>query len=141
MKKTFSLYLIISVVLLSVALGTNCRKRYATDCEPSSSCNQIPIDSGDVTIKLTYSNGNAGVPVILYKGNIEDNEILWADTVYTNQITFYLPNRERYSAEAYYQVGNQKIIALDGKKLKQNSTNDCGAKCYTESSISLDVEL
>lgn len=128
------------ISLFLIAFSTQCRKRFATDCEPSTFCNQIPIDSGEVHIDISYIEGGAGIPVILYRGNIEDNEILWADTVFTNRITFYLPNKTRYAAEAYYQVGSQLYITLDGKKLKQKTTNDCGATCYSESSITLDLE-
>jgi hypothetical protein len=138
--KSTRLFILFSLFVLVVIFSTQCRKRYATDCEPSTFCNQEPIDSGEVHIDISYIEGGAGIPVILYKGNIEDNEILWADTVFTNRVTFYLPNKTRYAAEAYYQVGSQLYITLDGKKLKQKTTNDCGATCYSESSITLDLE-
>lgn len=128
------------ILTIIISFSTQCRKRYATDCEPSSFCNQLPIDSGKIHIDISYTDGGAGVPVVLYKGNIEDQNILWADTVYTNRITFYLPNKTRYAAEAYYQVGAQLFIALDGKKLKQKTTNDCGATCYSETSITLNLK-
>jgi hypothetical protein len=138
--KSTRLFILFSLFVMVVIFSTQCRKRYATDCEPSTFCNQEPIDSGEVHIDISYIEGGAGIPVILYRGNIEDNEILWADTVFTNRITFYLPNKTRYAAEAYYQVGSQLYITLDGKKLKQKTTNDCGATCYSESSITLDLE-
>jgi hypothetical protein len=38
------------------------------------------------------------------------------------------------------KLAHQLYITLDGKKLKQKTTNDCGATCYSESSITLDLE-
>jgi hypothetical protein len=107
--KSTRLFILFSLFVMVVIFSTQCRKRYATDCEPSTFCNQEPIDSGEVHIDISYIEGGAGIPVILYKGNIEDNEILWADTVFTNRITFYLPNKTRYAAEAYYQVGSSVV--------------------------------
>jgi hypothetical protein len=138
--KSTRLFILFSLFFMVVIFSTQCRKRYATDCEPSTFCNQEPVDSGEVHIDISYIEGGAGIPVILYKGNIEDNQILWTDTVFSNRVTFYLPNKTRYAAEAYYQVGNQLYITLDGKNLKQKTTNDCGATCYSEYSITLDLE-
>lgn len=125
------------IVLLSLA---SCWKLNSNeDCEPSIDCYPFPLDSGYVYVDVTYPGSGPGVPVILYEGYVEDGQMLWADTVYTDQLIFWLPTRTRYAAEAYYNYGGQTVIALDGKKLKEESYDDCGETCYEESSIYLDV--
>jgi hypothetical protein len=134
--KTALLIFIFSLLLFS------CRK-YNQNCDtsisPSLNCNTTPITEGDVTIRLSYLNGSEGIPVALYLGNIEDEYIIWYDTVYTDKITFTLPNQQNYSAEAYYQIGNQWLVALDGKRLKQKKRDECEYTCYLESNITLDL--
>ncbi|MCB9197295.1 MAG: hypothetical protein H6600_02470 [Flavobacteriales bacterium] len=124
--------------LLLLIIG--CSKYASSDCSPSSSCNPVEIDSGYVYINLSYTGSGAGIPVILYEGYVEDQNIIWADTVYESELTFWLENGKRYAAEAYYNYGGQLTVALDGRKLKQKSYQDCGQTCYQESSITLDVK-
>lgn len=130
--------LIITFFILSGIVA--CSKYNYDDCEPSSNCYPYPIDSGYVYVNLTYNGNGPGVPVILYEGYVEDQNILWADTVYQDELIFWLPIKTRYAVEAFYSYGGQTTIALDGKKLKEESYDDCGETCYEESSIILDVK-
>ena len=137
MKK---LFFIIMGLTLTTVLVLSCNKYNTEDCEPSSNCYQYEIDSGYVTIKLTYNGTGAGVPVVLYDGYVEDNNVIWSDTVFQDEISFWLPIKKRYAAEAYYQLGGQWTVSLDGKKLKEDSYIDCGVTCYREAEIILDLK-
>lgn len=131
----------IFLCLTIVAFLSSCGKFSNNyDCEPSADCYPYPLDSGYIHVNLTYPGSGPGIPVILYKGYVEDQDIVWADTVYTDELTFWLPTDTRYAVEAYYKYGGQLIVALDGKKLKEESYDDCGETCYEESSIYLDVK-
>lgn len=131
----------IVLAITVVLLLSSCGKYSSTaDCQPSSSCNPNPLDSGYIYIDISYPGSGPGIPVILYEGYVEDQQILWADTVYTDELVFWLPTKTRYAAEAYYSYGGQTIVALDGKKLKEESYDDCGTRCYEESSITLDIK-
>ncbi len=118
---------------------TSCNKT-DPNCQISTSCNTEKIDSGDVTINISYQAGQPGVPVILYDGYVEDNVILWIDTLYQSNITFYLPVGKRYAAEAYYVTSKQTIVALDGNKLKDNTNEECNTTCYQFPTVILDCE-
>ena len=65
------------------------------------------------------------------------------DVFFTNlsdeEINFYLPIGNRYACEAYYSVGLQTIIALDGGRLRQRSEVNCDETCYKESNLNLDL--
>lgn len=107
-------------------------------CTASEECNTSIIDSGDVKVRISYKSGQPGIPVILYKGYVEDKEIVWQDTVFQSEIFIYMPVGERYAAEAYYQTSGKTVVALDGKKLKNDTYRECGTKCYDFPTISLD---
>ncbi len=134
MLKFYSIILLASVSLLSLP---SCLKQ-DDDCTVSSDCYTSKIDSGDVKIRITYEQGQNGVPVILYDGYAEDNDIIWQDTVYQSEVILYMPVGKRYAAEAYYHGTNQTIVALDGKKLKDNKHKECGTTCYDFPTTSLD---
>lgn len=125
------------IVALSIL---SCSKYASDDCIPSDDCYPYEIDSGYVTINLTYNAGGAGVPIALFEGYVEDNKLIWYDTVYEESITFWLPTKKRYAAEAYYKVGGPVTVALDGKKLKEDSYEDCGETCYEINEIFLDLK-
>ncbi|CAG5082652.1 hypothetical protein [Parvicella tangerina] len=133
----------VSITILILALFTviSCSKYSSnTDCVPSSDCYPFPWDSGYVYVDVSYPGSGPGIPVILYEGYAEDEVIIWADTVFTDELIFWVPTRTRYAVEAYYNYGGQTIVALDGKKLNEESYDDCGETCYEESSIRLDVK-
>lgn len=134
MKKFYLFILVLSSAIISFS---SCSKT-DPDCQISDSCYTERADSGDVSIRISYSQGQPGVPVVLYKGYAEDNEVIWADTLYQDEITFYLPADTRYAAEATYTTTNQTVVALDGKKLKQNKHKECGTTCYDFPSVSID---
>lgn len=136
MTKYFTFLILIST---GIIVFTSCNKT-DPNCQISTSCNTEKIDSGDVTINISYQVGQPGVPVILYDGYAEDNVILWSDTLYQSNITFYLPVGKRFAAEAYYVTSNQTIIALDGNKLKDNTNEECNTTCYQFPTLTLDCE-
>ncbi len=109
------------------------------ECDASIYCHPTPIDSNWVNLQI--SERTFGVPVILYRGNIEDNQIVLRDTLYSNEISYYLPTDRTYTAEAYYQVGPNLIIAVDSDELEEDTFQNCGETCYQSDEITLDLVL
>lgn len=130
---------ILSILITSVGIF-GCTKYSSDDCIPSDDCYPYEIDSGYVTINVSYAQGGVGIPVALYEGYVEDNNVVWYDTVYQESVSFWLPTKKRYAAEAYYTVGGPITVALDGKKLKEDSYDDCGQTCYEVNEIFLDLK-
>ena len=126
----------IGFILFLVFALSHCTKN--DDCDPDAFCDTLPYDSGNVNVKVT-SNGS-GIPIILYKGYADQNEILFYDTLWSEENSYYLPLGNRYAVEAYYHESNSTIIALDGNKIKQSSFWNCDEKCYELAEITLDVK-
>jgi len=127
---------IVFIVIVGFAFSHCTRQN--DDCDPDQFCDTLPYDSGDVTIKVTY-NGN-GIPIIVYKGYADQNEVLFYDTLWSEESTYYLPLGNRYAAEATYNEVNSTIIALDGNKLKESSFWNCDEECFELAEITLDVK-
>ena len=124
------------ILFLSFALS-HCIKQN-NDCDPNRPCDTLPQDSGDVNITVSYKG--SGIPIIVYKGYADQNDILFYDTLWSEQKSYYLPLGNRYAVEAFYYEANSTIIALDGNKLKESSFWNCDEKCYELAEIELDVK-
>lgn len=131
-----TLYIIISLIAVGY-FAVSCSKDMET-CDESLYCDTLPYDSGWVDIEIDYKN--QGVPIKLYRGLIEDGNLISEDTAYDNVYYYYLPLGNRYSAEAYYENGNQTIITLNSVKLSQSSFYNCGEECYEEAEVDLDLK-
>ena len=129
--KTRFLTILTCIVLLSCSTQDS-------DCDPDIYCDTVPYDYGYIDVKLTY-NG-VGIPIILYKGYLEDNVILEIDTAYGDLHYFYQEVGERYAVEAYYPEAGNTVIALDGGKLVQDDFYNCGDRCYNEPTLDLDLK-
>ncbi len=127
------------ILFLVVLTGWSCSNATSDDCDPDAFCDTVPYDYGVVELKVS-GNATTGVPIVIYRGYVEDQDTVLIDTVWAASIEYYLDIDERYAAEAFYQVGNQTIITLDGKKLNQDSYYNCDEKCYDEAKISLDLK-
>lgn len=130
-------YILFICITCSVFLLSNCNKD-TDDCDPDAYCDTLPYDSGYVNIQSSYKG--QGIPIIVYNGYVEDNDVLFYDTMWDVEYSYWLPLDKRYSVEAYYYESNKTIIALDGAKIKQASFWNCGEECYEESEITLDVK-
>ncbi len=125
------------ILFLSFAFALSHCTKQKDDCNPDTFCDTLPYDSGNVIIKVSYK-GN-GIPIIVYKGYADQNDILFYDTLWSEENSYYLP-LNRYAVEAYYYEVNSTIIALDGDKIKQSSFWNCDEQCYELTEMTLDVK-
>lgn len=124
-------------ILFSILIGFSCSKDDGT-CDENVFCDTLPYDSGWLNVKVSF-DGN-GIPIKLYRGLIEDGNLISEDTAYDDVYYYYLPLNNRYSAEAYYNEAFHTVIALNSVRLKQSSFYNCGEECYEEADIDLDLK-
>jgi hypothetical protein len=106
---------------VSTKLGTvNCNE-----------CYQYQPDWGPLNVILTINNENPYVPLVIYIGNIEDNNIEYVDTSYSSDYWVDVPVNKYYSITAEYKSGDKTIFAVDGDDFKlKYSESDCDLPCY-----------
>lgn len=129
----------IAGALFTLATMASCDKN-DPNCQISSDCDPVPYDSGNVVIDVTIPNPETGTFLVVYEGYVEDRDTLWSGTVFSERETFYLPVGKRYAAQAYYLKNNAWLVALDGKKLKKDTYDECGETCYRFPSVTLDCK-
>ena len=128
----FKLFMFMTIFMTGIFLTIGCERQppndYGFDCEY---CYQIKPDSGQIGIKVTINDENPYVPITIYIGNIEDNNIEYSDTSYSSEYWVDVPVDKYYSVTAEYKSGDNTIIAVDGDKFKlKKNTKDCDEECY-----------
>ena len=111
--------------------GFNC-----ADCYQSK-----PVDV-ELHVFVTLNSENPYVPLTIYVGDFDDNQIELVDTTYnTSYLVLVRPGRY-YSVRAEYKDGTKTIFAIDGDNVKlRENTSDCDAPCYYQVGGYIDVRL
>ncbi len=97
----------------------------------------------NLKISVSINAENQLVPITVYKGTIDNGEVISTD--YTSESTYYsIPVKfgEYYSAEARYRDKGRVIYAVDGRKLiKSYHKSGCDEACYEINGEKLDLRL
>jgi hypothetical protein len=127
---------VISVVIASCdgnLLNTN------IDC---SECYYIEPDSADLVINLTIDERFPHVPLVVYRGEVEDNHIEYTDTAYASPYYLWVRVGQKYSVKAEYKKSHAALFVVDCTKIKTNHVQDeCDEDCYTIEKETLDLQI
>ena len=127
MKTKILFILFFSVVIISCNdLSTD------VDCSTYdySDCITIEPTDGEMYLKLTINNDNKSIPVAFYRGKLEDNALLFYDTLTKEYFDTLLPVGNYYTVTAEYLKEGKKIIAIDGDNITKKRSNVCDSVCW-----------
>lgn len=109
------------------------------DC---SECFDYKPDSADLLIYVTINNEHPEVPIVVYRENVEGKLVDWVDTIRESPHPLWSAVDQYYSVTAEYTVGDKKIIAVDGDRMKvKHVSESCDFECWIISGGYLRVEL
>ncbi len=130
---------VIIVLFIIVAGYSSCDIFPRVKC---SDCQVIEPDSADIKMLFTINSENLRVPLIVYKGKVEDANLEWIDTTNNETLYLYVKTGQFYSVVAKYKSGAKTIYAVDGDKITvQNESDYCNQNCYIITNNVLDVRL
>jgi hypothetical protein len=139
-KKTLQIILSRLTALLIILSAWSACDEYlgVVDCDE---CYSIEPDSADLIIYLTINSDHPEVPLVVFRGNIEDDTD-WVDTAITSPYYLYSEIDQFYSVKAEYKVGNRIINAVDGDKLQAKHVSEsCDVECWVITGGEMNVEL
>ena len=134
--------LLISILYLIFSMLTSCNSTY-TDCENPdySNCQTSIPSTGTMEIEVTINDENPKIPITIYIGNIENNQIEKLDTLIEGSKKIILPVNQTYSVTAKYKKNGATIFAVDDDKIKASSKAVCDSTCWDVSNGSVNLKL
>jgi len=136
--KKITLLLLTSITIL---IPNSCEDSIIfVDC---TKCFEALSQKYNLELKVSIDKENDFVPITLYRGDIDNGEIIAEDTAYSpNYYTQDVAFGEHYSAIAKYSHNGRIIYAVDGKKLRKKlDKNSCSNPCYVILGDVLDLRL
>ena len=129
------------LVLLGFTLAGSCNEYWGinVDC---SDCYYEKPDSESLVIYLTINEEHPEVPLVVYRGYVEDKQVDWVDTARESPYKLYSALNQYYSVAAEYRVNGRKVIAVDGDEMKaKHVSDDCDYECWIVAGGYLKAEL
>lgn len=137
------------MVLLLVPTLLSCGDEYLLDDVDCDECYTPKQETGPVSVNVTLDANNNRIPIKIFKGKYEEryrsdySEALIVDTV--SQDDTYIAElkvNEYYSVAAEYTHNGEKIVVVDGDKLKMYKVSDsCGDVCWIFKGGDIDATL
>ncbi len=141
-------YLIIASIIIFYIISFSCQKGNFSFDVNCADCYSSKPDSADLIVKLTFNDLNDSIPLIFYKGKVEEGNVEWIDTASVQNYPdgkyyLYSPVNEYYSIKATYKTKNGKtLIAVDGDNfVTRHVTDVCDTDCWIVKGGILDVRL
>lgn len=135
--------IIIFLILLSIFLPYSCEDSIIlVDCNECYSLKEVS-NGYSIEIKVTIDSENKAVPITLYRGDIDNGEIISEEIAYSSTyFTELLEFGNHYSAIAKYFHKGRTIFTVDGKMLKKKyEKSSCDNPCYIIQGDVLDLRL
>jgi hypothetical protein len=133
---------VIFLLLLSICFAT-CHEKLFTAGVDCSECYYPEPDSAYIKVHLTVNDRFPEVPLVVYKGEPEENQVEWVDTAISEDFSLYVQVNQKYSVKAAYKKGNATIYVVDGTKIKALLVqNECeGGECWVVENETLDARI
>lgn len=131
------------IVLISISCNKNSLNSSNVDCTTYnySDCSTSEPYETELNLLFSINNDFAWVPFEIYKGNVDDGELILRDTAWNSKITYVMPIPEKYSVRAKYERDGKIIYTIDGAELKATSTQICDSICWTVDNAEFDLML
>lgn len=96
-----------------------------SECLPSE-----PLDAA-LYIDVTLNDKYPEVPVIVFRGKLEQGDTIVVDTIYESRGYIDVPLNEYYTVMAEYKSGNSVTYAIDGDEFnKYMIKGQCDGTCW-----------
>ncbi len=130
------------IFITLVMFSASCNEKVFTGDVNCNDCYTDKPDNADLVIDLSVNGQYPRVPFVIYKGDMEQKDIVAIDTAYSSPFYVNVSVGTLYSIRAEYKKGNKTVYAVDGTKIKVLLvTGACDKDCYVIENTNLDVRL
>jgi len=106
-----------------------------------SDCNTVEPKQDILKIELTINDENPKPVLKIYDGFIEENNVIYSDTMTSAHFELYINLNKHYSASIDYKKDGKTITAVDGTDFLAKSSQVCDSICWYVIGNELNVKL
>jgi hypothetical protein len=130
------------IFVLIVLISDSCGEKLFTGDVNCDECYQDKPEHVTLEIEATVSGEYPEIPFVVYRGDVEDNQVEFADTIYESPYYLYVEVDNKYSVRAEYKKDDATLYAIDGTKPRVLRVSDvCDTDCYVIKNVTLDVRI
>lgn len=108
-------------------------------------CNECYTDYPnyeELKASITINEENEGVPITVYYGPYERDNVAFRDTAWNDVIYLWVETEVNFTIKADYKKNGRPYYVLDGAKLKvRKDTENCDYPCYYATGKSIDLRM
>jgi hypothetical protein len=129
-------------LIVFIILSVSCDEKIFTGDVDCNECYAEKPEGVYLEIEVTLRAEFPEVPIVVYLGDIEEDQVEWIDTVYESPYYLYVEADRKYSVKAEYAREDATLYAVDGTKPKiLRVTEACEFECYVIVDEMLDVTV
>ncbi len=96
---------------------------------------------GWLNVSVTINQAYPRVPIIVYRGEWEENDEIMRDTLDSDHRSYELPSDQDYTVLAMYILIHDTLATLDADNIAIDSTEYIDAVCYEVDDADVDCRL
>lgn len=139
--------ILLILIALMAFLLPGCDQKVYTGPVECADCYQEEPNEYFLYVYLTFNDSITEIPLVLYDGDIENHDTVYADTARAEDDYPYLFDIDvkidrEYSMSAEYRFGGKTVYAVDGTKvITRLVTESCDVDCYVVDDNAMDLEM
>ena len=104
-------------------------------------CDEVRPTTGQLQVLVTISTEFRTVPVTIFDGDIDRNNILIEDNLARGSFSWDVTSERDYSATAMYVIGADTVLAVGSTRVSPSSEEFDDATCFDGASGTIDLQL
>jgi hypothetical protein len=126
--------------LLWVLTPVSCSDDDSLPFAPSD-CVETKPKTGFLRIELTIDAQNPSVPLCVFRGDMERNDIVCQEAVTATRASYELDVDQYYAVSAQYVCGMDTILVVRGDRISAKTEEYRDATCWTVEDAKVDARL
>ncbi|MBN2813565.1 MAG: hypothetical protein JXQ80_05770 [Bacteroidales bacterium] len=133
---------VLMLLLLALIAAVACNEKIYTGDVNCDECYTEKPEKADLVLEVTLNNIFTVVPIEVFEGEVEDNQLVYSDTAYASPFFVYVPANKKYTVKATYRKDEKTLHVINTTKLKVLLVTDaCDENCYVIENENVDVQI
>lgn len=119
------------IFLILILVLSGCQEKIFTGNVNCDECYTDKPDSAALYIDVTINDKYKAVPLVIYNGEVENDQVEWIDTTHISDYWVWVAVDRYYSVKVEYASDKDTIYVIDATKIKKKRVSDaCDDACW-----------